>query len=62
MSAGHFQEFEDEYLEAMYGFYEQTPNRELELEFWRSHFQSPLHRLQRWFKDWLQRFYRLCPI
>ena len=25
MSAGHFQEFEDEYLEAMYGFYEKNP-------------------------------------
>jgi len=27
MSAGHFQEFEDEYLEAMYGFYEQNPEQ-----------------------------------
>ncbi len=26
MSAGHFQEFEDEYLEAMYGFYEKNPD------------------------------------
>ncbi len=26
MSAGHFQEFEDEYLEAMYGFYENNPD------------------------------------
>ena len=25
MSAGHFQEFEDEYLEMMYQFYEKAP-------------------------------------
>ena len=25
MSAGHFQEFEDEYLEMMYQFYEKDP-------------------------------------
>ena len=33
MSAGHFQEFEDEYLEMMYQFYEKDPDARVNWRF-----------------------------
>ena len=51
MGTGHFQEFEDEYLETLYEFHEKFQDKDLEMEILQNIWMYPLHQQLKWFRD-----------